>query len=675
MLIFDQLNKADRHLRVLAWLIAGGLAILLAGLWWVQVVRSRHYVEDQRNQTYRTVRVPAPRGKILDRNGTVLAQNRPNYSVSLYLEDRVWRKNVQQTYRALESAARASTIVKRQPSGVEKFLSWFGFEPKLTQSRRLTLPERAELGRMARYSVTSNIVWQLGMALGQPLIVDEARFHKHYEQRRALPMPVLSDLDATQVARLQEHALHLPGIEMEIQALRVYPQGALAAHVVGYLRRSDESSEDELSCYNYRLPDFRGVSGIESALDEQLRGKAGGKSVLVNNLGYRQSETVWSPIEPGKHVTLTIDGSIQRATEQALQTATVQKPVRGAAVVLDCRTGEILAMASAPAFDPNKWVPGITTEDFRRYNDTNLTPMLNRTIYGGYPPGSTFKIVVALAALDAGLLNPRDVYRSEGYFKLPGRHRSIGDTAGAGDFDFKRAFVKSSNPYFIEYGLRAGRERIIALAERMHFGERTGIPQGQDSPGVLPTADWIRRHRGNWSPGDTANISIGQDPLKVTPLQLAVAVAAVANGGKVLWPQLVQHIAGEHELTVGIPAVQPRLRDELPLSKHVLDVVRQAMVADVEDAEGSGRDAFVPGFRVCGKTGTAEVWKGERKDHHDVWFASYAPYEDPRYAVVVMIEHGGSGGKTAAPIAGKIYRALQYREERGPARKDSFVKN
>ena len=675
MLIFDQLNRADRHLRVLSWTIAAGLIVLLGGLWWVQVVRSRHYVEDQRSQSYRTVRVPAPRGKIYDRNGVVLADNRPSYNVSLYLEDRAWRQRVQQTYRTTEAAARKSALVPRQPSTMEKFFSFFGYKPNLTQTRRLTLAERTQLGRAARYTVTSNIVWELGTIIGQTLIVDEAKFHRHYERSLALPMPIRSGLTVTEVARLQARGLSLPGLEMDIQPLRVYPQSNVAAHVVGYLRRSIESNEDELSFYDYRLPDFRGVSGIESGLDEELRGRAGGKSVLVNNLGYRQSETVWSPIEPGKHVTLTIDTTIQRATEQALRLANAEGPIRAAAVVLDCRNGEIIAMASAPTFNPNKWVPGITPEDFRIYNDTNSTPMLNRAIYGGFTPGSTFKIMVAIAALEAGL-NPNEIYHSEGLIRVSGRHRPIGDTAGPGNFDFRRAFIKSSNPYFIHHGWKVGRDPIISVAQRLHFGERTGIPLGQDSPGVVPTLDWIRRNRGGWSQLDTANISIGQDPLKVTPLQMAVAVAAVANGGKVLWPQLVRRIAGENELVTGPVTVQPRVRDELQVNPRTLDLIRRAMVADVEDSEGSGKEAYVPGFRVCGKTGTAEVWKGEKKDHYDVWFASYAPYEDPRYSVVVMVEYGASGGKTAAPIAGRIYRALQYREQHPPAaNKDSLVKN
>ena len=255
MLIFDQLNKSDRQLRVLSWVVTIGLFVLFSGLWWVQVVRSRHYVQDQRNQSYRTVRVPAPRGNILDRNQLPLAENRATYNVSLYLEDRAWRESVQNYYKRTEAEARKISVTARRPGAPEKFFSWFGYQPALTQSRKLTPAERAKLGRNAR----------LGLVLGQPLGIDEAKFHQHYEQRLALPMPIISSLNATQVARLQEQSVNLPGVDMEIQPTRVYPQGTVAAHVLGYLTRTDDSAEDELSFYNYRLPDYRGLSGMGRA--------------------------------------------------------------------------------------------------------------------------------------------------------------------------------------------------------------------------------------------------------------------------------------------------------------------------------------------------------------------------------------------------------------------------
>ena len=677
MLIFDQLNKADRPLRALSWMVAIGIGTLLTGLWWVQVVRSRHYVEGQRNQSYRTVRVPAPRGKILDRNGVALAENRPVYNISLYLGDPAFRDLVREEYiREVEQALqRDPAAMLRKPSWSENLLATFGIRKQSTKLRKLGSAEKTGIARRSRFVAASNLVERLSATLGQPLVIDESRFHLHWDQRRALPMPLISDLNPSQIARFQERGMQIPGLDMEIQPLRVYPKGTLAAHLLGYLRLNTDSVEDEISFYNYRLPDYRGQSGLEYSFDEELRGKAGGKSVLVNNLGYRQSEAVWAEVEAGQNVTLTIDTEIQSAAERALREAG-PRPVRGAAVVMDCRTGEILALASAPTFDPNDWVPHLPQAVYDTYTNREVAPLLNRAVYNGFPPGSTFKTVVALAALEAGTLKPEEIYHSLGYYPMG---RGIADPAGAGDFDFKRAFKRSSNSYFIEHGLAVGPEAILAMAQRLHFGERTGIQLGQDSRGILPTREWVSQHRGAWRAGDTANLCIGQGDVLVTPLQMAVATAAVANGGQVLWPQLIVAVRPADALVDSAVrmVVGPRLRDQLPVSQHTLGVIHEAMLADTEDSDGSGTAARVAGFRVCGKTGTAQM-KKEGQTHaydHYTWFASYAPYEDPRYSVVVMVQSGSSGGGTCAPVAGKIYRVLQSREQRAPAHKDTLAQN
>jgi penicillin-binding protein 2 len=681
MLIFDQLNKADRHLRLLSWCVAAGLAVLLGGLWWVQVVRSGHYVEDQRNQSSRSVRVPGPRGKILDRNGVALAENVPVYNISLYLHDRGWRALAWNEYVRLRAVAVAQTAAPaRNPSWLARFLASTGLRSIPNETRKLTRVERDELLRQARYVATSNLVQQLGIALGQAVVTNEAKFrkefHEHYDQRRALPMSILSGLNSNQLARFLEQGTRLPGLDMEIQPIRVYPQGTVAAHVIGYLRRSEESAEDELSFYNYRLPDFRGISGIEYSMEDSLHGRAGAKSVLVNNLGYLQSETVWSPVEAGRNVTLTIDAGVQAAAEKALKNAPlVGHPTRGAAVVLDCRTGEIIALASAPEFNPNKFIPHILQPDWEEYNDDSLKPLINRAVYGGYAPGSTFKTVVALTGLEAGTLNPDEIYMSPGRYPIG---RGIDDLAGPGPFNLKRALIKSSNCYFITNALRVGPDAVIAMAARMHFGERTGIPLGQDSKGILPTREWVKQNRRSWQIGDTANLSIGQGDLLVTPLQMAVAMAAVANGGIVLAPQLVMSIRGQDELIdpASQAVVRPVIRDNLRVSPRNLRTVHDAMLADTEDIEGTGKAARVDGFRICAKTGTAQLIKlGQTKSHDRItWFASFAPYEQPRYAVVVMVESGSSGGGTCAPVAHDIYVKLRDRERQpSGARKNALA--
>jgi penicillin-binding protein 2 len=245
MLIFDQLNKADRHLRLLSWCIAAGLAILLGGLWWVQVVRSRHYAEDQRNQSSRTVRVPGPRGKILDRNGVALAENVPVYNISLYLHDRGWRALAWDEYVRMKAVAVAQTTAPpRKPSWLARFLDWTGLRTIPNETHPLSVAKRSELLRQARYVATSNLVQQLGIALGQTVVTNESKFYaeftNHYDQRRALPMPILTGLKSSQIARFLEQGTRLPGLDLEIQPIRVYPQGTVAAHVLGYLRRSEE---------------------------------------------------------------------------------------------------------------------------------------------------------------------------------------------------------------------------------------------------------------------------------------------------------------------------------------------------------------------------------------------------------------------------------------------------
>jgi penicillin-binding protein 2 len=646
-------------------------------------VRSRQYVEDLRTQSYRTVRVPAPRGKILDRNGIALAENRPTYNISLYLEDRSWREAVQKEYKRVEAEARKTALAPRKPKVFEKFLALFGYKPSLTQARRLTLAERTEIGKNVRYIATSNIVWQLGDVLGQQYILDRKKFEQHYERRRALPLPVAPSLTADQIARFQELGTRLPGVDMEVQPTRVYPYTNLAAHVLGYLTRTEESVEDELSFYNYRLPDYRGLSGIEASMDDELRGRAGAKSVLVNNLGYRQSETILSPVEPGKNVTLTIDAEIQRVAERELANAGgAERPTRGAAVVLDVQTGEVIALASAPAFDPNDWIPYLPHAVWDTYTNKDIAPLNNKAVFGNYAPGSTFKIMVALAGLEAGTLDTNEVFDIRSPHIVRGHaFKDVAGAASPGEYNFRRAFIKSSNGYFIEQGIRVTPERIVDLAQQFHFGQKTGLPL-QESPGLLPTRQWLRANRRGWSDIATGNLSIGQGDLDVTPLQLTVAMAAVANGGKVLAPQLVASVRAPDEFAVpGQNQIQPMIRDQVRVSASTMTTIREAMLADVEDQEGTAHKAFYPGgrqqlkhFRVGGKTGTAQVERNGRWHHYTVWFSSWAMTDHPRYAVVVMVDHGASGGGTCAPVALEIYRALEYREQRlSTPRKENLV--
>ncbi|HEX3889870.1 MAG TPA: penicillin-binding transpeptidase domain-containing protein, partial [Verrucomicrobiae bacterium] len=454
------------------------------------------------------------------------------------------------------------------------------------------------------------------------------------------------------------------------QPMRFYPLGETAAHLLGYVQKDDSSLQGEDAYFSYRLPDYRGVVGIEGGFDAELHGHAGEESVLVNNLGYRQSENILEPPEPGHNVVLTIDLDIQRAAEESI--AVHQgADARAAVVVMDVRSGDVLAMVSSPPINP------IYISNSPAYlNDTNLQPQMNRATYGNYAPGSIFKPIVGLAALENGL-NPNEIYNvrpdpenpAHGYIKVGSR--TIRDTVPPGEYNFRRAIEQSSNSYFIYNGLRTGIQKIVALAEKFHFGEKTGLPTGQDSRGIFPTMKQVTS--SDWRDGDSANICFGQGEMAVTPMQMAVAYSAIANGGKVLWPRLVERIESQDpasgETATNFPA--GLVRDEIGVSARSLKILHDAMLSETEDPEGSGYRAFhqagsILNLRVCGMTGTAQV-ENERgqKTGWNYWFASFAPFENPRYAVVVMVQSDvtiGSGGSVCAPIAHDIYAEILKKE-------------
>jgi len=652
MLIFDQLRKGDRDLQLLAVGVLGGMGILLASLWYLQVISAKRYRADLQGQSFRAVRVPATRGKILDRNGHALADNRPCYNVNLYLEELRRDFFFHYTNRVKPGFVQAN--------------------PKTKLTRAVT----DELQRQARHQVVSNYLAHVSGVIQQPRFLLEKEFHRHYDQKRSLPLPLLTDLSFQQVAMFAEKAPNLSSLALEAQPLRVYrhksaSHASAAAHLVGHLEKYDSTNDNELATQFrlLRLPDYRGSKGIEKAFDSELRGKPGIKLVLVNSMQYRQSEEMWIEPEPGQNVVLTIDLAIQQAAERALAAYRDGASTRGAVVVMDANNGDILAAASSPAIDSNEFMSSLSPDRWAAMKDENLLPLFNRALYGTYQPGSTFKIITGLACLEAGL-NPDETFQSKGYFQLRPRGRQWRDTAGEGAFNFRRAFCYSSNPYFQSNGVfRAGPQRIMEMGQRFGLGEPTGVTKNLEAKGYYPNHEDLRKKDGGrWMPGDTANLCIGQGELTVTPLQMAVLTAAVANGGKLWQPRLVARVERQESDSkhpvVEYPAGQ--LRGAALVNPQHLALVRQAMLDDVEYRDplppyrrATGYKAFVKGMRVCGKTGTAQVFDehGQLKEY-TTWFVSFAPFESPRYVVVVVIEGGGSGGGDCCPIAEVVYQAL-----------------
>jgi len=514
----------------------------------------------------------------------------------------------------------------------------------------------------------ARIFSRVGQQLGQTLVLDPKKFVRSYEEERAMPFVILPNLDETEIARFEENLQDDRGVNLQMQAVRYYPLTTTAAHLLGEMQLDTSSLDGEESFFNYRLPDYHGVTGVESLFDSELHGHAGIESVLVNSQGYRQSQGVVSQPEPGQNLVLTLDLDIQRTAETAV--LAYQGPTAHAAVVvMDVNSGDLLALVSSPAFDPNDFAQGITPQKYQELQQQ--TAEQNRVTHENYAPGSIFKTVVALAALEHGL-NPNEIYEVQPNPEKPGKgciyigRRKIEDTAPPGAYDFQKAFIHSSNAYFITNGLRAGVENIVRMGERFHLGERTGLLPHQETPGEFPSLERVTSDE--WRAGDTANLCIGQGEIAVTPIQMSVLICAIANGGNVLWPRLVDRFEPQDANDITPPRQFPAglVRDTLEVHQRSLQIVRRAMLADVQDAGGSGTKAAVPGLTICGKTGTAQVQdEHNRTIGHNYWFASFAPYEQPKYAVVVMVqstEEAGSGGLICGPIAHDIYAEILRKE-------------
>ena len=481
MLVVDELKKNEPSLRLVAIALAAGFCILLIGLWWIQVVSANEYRANLETQSFRTIRLPAVRGKILDREGRVLAENRPRYNLSLYLDD--LRGPFYRSYTNLLGSARK--VQKQKIAFAEQKIGRSLTKTQLKQFSFKT-EELEALRQQARAQVASQRLAEISQRLGQTVTLNEKEFKRHYATKRALPYAVLKNLGPEQIARFQESYTNGLGVDMDLESIRSYPNDTTAGHLLGYVLRDDDSRDGENAYFNYYLPDYKGQVGVEAGFDEDLRGTAGEEAVQVNSLGYRTSDNIENHPEPGNNVVLTLDLDIQRAVEKAIASRQ-GKDARAAAVVMDVRTGDVLAMASSPSINP------VYSENSSEWmTDEKLRPAINRATQDIFAPGSIFKVVVGLAALEAGL-NPEKLYEVHADPTRAGKgciyvgKRKIEDTAPPGLYNFKRAIELSSNSYFITNGMRVGIDRIVQLAAKFHFGEKANLPTRQETAGTFPT--------------------------------------------------------------------------------------------------------------------------------------------------------------------------------------------
>lgn len=612
----------DFRILSLAILIILAFAGLGARLWYVQVARGHEYLARIRSGSQMTVRIPAVRGEIRDRHGIVLVENRASFDVDFYLPDMV------RAYR--ESHGRVPMITYR------------GTVHNMPKDLK-----EADIVRIVREEIIPRLE-ELGVAED----FNSRRLQIHYRNNREVPFNYRQDLDFETVGLFAERNLGLPGVTVTKKPVRHYVYGALAAHVLGYVGMPTHlDQQPDIRQFNFYDPDMEGKAQVELFMDQYLRGKPGVRVLQRNAKGVIEGEVSSTEPVPGSNVFLTLDARIQYITEQALRSVG-----RGAAVVVDPNNGDILAMASVPSYDPNTFIPAIRAKDWSQLNADETHPLVNRAI-SAYAPGSTYKVFIGLAGLRAG--------RAGSY--PCGGGIAIGDVfmkchaANHGTLSLEDAIKVSCNGYFYRMGIAAGIENIVALGNYLGLGQRSGIPLSGESPGILPGPEYLERvrPRERWTQGYTANTAIGQGEVLASPLQMAMVTAAIANGGTVFYPRLVDKVVNPDGQTVfHEPAkVRADLRTDGGLAPEHIERVRRGMWKVVNEGGGTGGRARVKGIEVAGKTGTAQNWsvrKGRRvKDNH-VWFVAFAPYDKPRYAMAVLVQGAKSGGGVAAPIAGKI---------------------
>jgi penicillin-binding protein 2 len=600
----------ERRIPLVAVFIVLTFAVFFARLFQLQLVQTDDLRQRSQSNYVRTLRLEAPRGDILDREGRVMATTRPAFGLQVIPHD-VSRSEL--TYAVL------ALLIDREAEALSELV-------------------------------------------GNPS-----------GRRRFQPVRLAGDLSYDQRARVESHLYALPGVVSDVRPRRYYVGAELAAHLMGYLGEIQREQLTTRRYADYRQGEVIGQAGIESVLQAELRGRAGGRNLVVDVAG--RVVDVLAEIEPlpGGRVALLLDRDLQQAAEDGFLPDVLGEPAKiGALVALDVRNGDVLALVSKPAFDPNDFAGGIDAATWTGLVTDERRPIQNRAISGQYPPGSTYKAIVAAAGLEEGLADSEKKLFCPGSFRLGRRTYRCWKRGGHGWVDLRRAIVESCDVYFYQLGLELGVDRMAFFSRGFSLGRLAGIPLPQEKPGLVPTSAWKeRRFREPWLKGETVSASIGQGFNLITPLQLAVAYAAVANGGKLLKPRLLLQVEGQDGSVT--PGPSPEVRGTVPVAPEHLERLREALEGVVGEPEGTGGRARVRGVRVAGKTGTAQVVAREQTEdleehevafHHrdHAWFVGFAPAEAPEIVVAALVEHGGHGGSAAAPIVqGVLARYFEKR--------------
>ncbi len=596
----DFSDGVRKKIKIFMLLVTVSFLVLLLRVWYLQVLKGSDFMGLSENNRVRLISLPSYRGEITDRNGVTLASIRPSFNLYITPED------VQDLGETL------NTLKEKIDFDIQK---------------------------------VKNDIRQ-----SQPF----------------LDVLIKADIQRDQVAFVEENNRLLGGIHLKVEPLRNYPYGELAAHALGYL---GEINKDKLMKgeAGYRMGDIVGKEGIEFLFEQDMQGKKGYKEVEVDVSGRELAVLRKSPPQSGNHLQLTLDLRIQKVVEQSM-TGTEETPINGSAVVIKVQTGEILAITSKPSFNPNLFSAGISVVEWRKLIINTEHPLQNKAIDGQYPPGSVYKIVAAYAVLEEKVVTPEDTVFCPGYFRLGRRVYRCWRRGGHGRVNLHDALVQSCDVYFYTVGHKLGIDTLARYAKMLGMGSLTRINLIGEKPGLVPTKEWKLKARGEeWLGGETISASIGQGFNLVTPIQQARLLATVANGGMVLKPYLVRQIKGKDGRVIKetFPSIEKRLESR----PDTLSIIQKGLFGVVNEKRGTGWRARLKQIKVAGKTGTAQVVrlkKGPKSEEEEeipykyrdhAWFVGYAPYENPEIAVAVIVEHGGHGGSTAAPIVRQIIRA------------------
>ena len=654
------------RLYLLALFILGGFGVLIYRLWGLQINRQDEFIAKLPETDKALQRIPGPRGRIFDRNGIPLADNKANLEIGLNLAEveRYWNEeNNKKPKEERQELPKFSWAAARDPdTDIVRILNQTIF-PRLDALSLYVQPTEK--------------------------MIDDIRIW-YRENRGIIPYPYQKALDRAnpedyrRFAAYAEYANELPGITLRDRSTRIYPLHALAAHVLGYVKAAgrERPPGDEAKQWQFFENDDTGIAGVEKSLDADLRGKPGRRVFLKNEHGRLADEIVEEREEPmpGNDVYLTIDARIQTIAENALREAIHNESGgtgvgRGAISVVDPNTGEILAMASVPSYDPNIFIPSIRQADWDALHEKNdaTVPLLSRSL-SAYPPGSTFKIVTAIAASMEG--KGSKSYNCSGSVVYGSRAfpcwKLNGNPVSHGSLNLAEAIKRSCNCYFYQCGNAATIDRVEQVGKMFGIGARLPIQLDYSaSENRMPGRKWWElQNKGPWTSAKTANISIGQGEVEATPLEMSLVSAAVAANGKCWQPTLVHHQVKHSRNKSGEPVklsseFKPKLRFDLlnmgPDSAKEKDLanIREGMWKVVNDKAGGTGRAAMSDYIIAGKTGTAQKWRvdpttGKTVDDHHTWFVAFAPYDHPKVAVCVMIPNGKSGGGTAAPVAKRV---------------------